>query len=96
VVLASEGYCLCGVDVAAPQQLRYGNKPLADTLQLMRPQLVESEVRLACRYSTGQACLGSRRLVWLAACKGSMSWCVLLPVGVNEASPVDATRLWVD
>lgn len=45
VVLACEGYCLCGVDVAAPQQLRYGNKPLLETLNLMRPQLTDSEVR---------------------------------------------------
>jgi hypothetical protein len=46
VVLACEGYCLCGVDVAAPHQLRYGTKPLLQTLNLMKPQLAESEVCL--------------------------------------------------
>jgi hypothetical protein len=45
VVLACEGHCLCGVDVAAPHQLRYGHKPLVETLNLMRQQLVEPEVR---------------------------------------------------
>lgn len=45
-MLACEGYCLCGVDVAAPHQLRYGTKPLAQTLNLMKTQLVDSEVLL--------------------------------------------------
>jgi hypothetical protein len=44
VVLACEGHCLCGVDVAAPQQLRVGTKPLLEVLELMRPQLTANEV----------------------------------------------------
>lgn len=49
VVLASEGSCLVGVDVAAPQQLRRGGstRPLLEVLGLMRKQLCDSEVRQA-------------------------------------------------
>ncbi len=46
VVLASEGHCLCGIDVAAPRHLRRGpQQPLATYLQSFRKQFTEHEVR---------------------------------------------------
>ena len=46
MVLASEGHCLCGVDVAAPQQLRRGpSQPMLDYLQSFRRQFTEHEAR---------------------------------------------------
>lgn len=46
VVLASEGHCLCGVDVAAPQQLRRGpQQPVLDYLKSFRKQFTAHEVR---------------------------------------------------
>eukprot|EP00775_Hariotina_reticulata_P013351 gene13351-13479_t len=44
-VLASESHCLCGVDVAAPHQLRRkgSSRPLLEQLSLMRSQLCSSE-----------------------------------------------------
>lgn len=54
-MLACEGYCLCGVDVAAPHQLRYGTKPLLQTIDLMRPQLVDSEVGRALQHQLAPA-----------------------------------------
>lgn len=45
VVLASEGHCLCGVDVAAPQQLRRGpQQPLLTYLESFRRQFTTYEV----------------------------------------------------
>jgi hypothetical protein len=49
VVLVSESHCLCGVDVAAPQQLRRGAHSLAEVVELMQPQLTPHEVRHATR-----------------------------------------------
>ncbi|KAF6252582.1 4'-phosphopantetheinyl transferase [Scenedesmus sp. NREL 46B-D3] len=45
VVLASEGRCLCGVDVAAPQQLRRhgSSRTLHDSIALLRDQLSARE-----------------------------------------------------
>ncbi|KAF8065883.1 Aasdhppt [Scenedesmus sp. PABB004] len=44
VVLAAEGRCLVGVDVAAPRQLRgRGGRGLAASLELMRAQLSDAE-----------------------------------------------------
>lgn len=60
VVLACEGFCLCGVDVAAPQQLRFGNKPLVELLTLMQPQLVATEVgrhMCLCVHAPSKLCL---------------------------------------
>ena len=46
MVLASEGNCLCGVDVAAPQHLRRGRQqPLLEDLQSFRKQFTAHEVR---------------------------------------------------
>lgn len=73
-MLACEGYCLCGADVAAPHQLRYGTKPLLQTLDLMRPQLVDSEVGL--NVSKEQQCsisFWSRSLLLGAAVGASLS-----------------------
>jgi hypothetical protein len=49
VVLASEGRCLCGVDVAAPQQLRRrgSTRTLQDSIALLKDQLSASEVSTA-------------------------------------------------
>jgi hypothetical protein len=46
VVLASEGRCLCGVDVAAPQQLRRrgSSRTLQDSIALLKDQMSASEV----------------------------------------------------
>ena len=46
MVLASEGHCLCGVDVAAPRQLRPGAQqpPLQQMLALQK-QFTAHEVR---------------------------------------------------
>lgn len=46
VVLASEGHCICGVDVAAPSQLRRpgSKRSLVDTIQLLKGQLSADEV----------------------------------------------------
>ncbi|WIA35519.1 hypothetical protein OEZ86_003946 [Tetradesmus obliquus] len=45
VVLAAEGRCLCGVDVAAPQQLRRrgSSRSLQDCIALLRDQLAPGE-----------------------------------------------------
>lgn len=44
VVLASEPLCVCGCDVAAPQQVRRrGGEPLADFLRSFRDQLTTAE-----------------------------------------------------
>jgi hypothetical protein len=53
VVLASEGHCLCGVDVAAPQQLRRrgSNRTLQDSIALLKDQLSVNEVCVAAAYS---------------------------------------------
>jgi hypothetical protein len=49
VVLASEGRCLCGVDVAAPQQLRRrgSSRTLQDSIALLKDQLSANEVSTA-------------------------------------------------
>lgn len=45
MVLASESHCICGVDVAAPHQLRRKDgAKLADTLRLFKNQLTSKEV----------------------------------------------------
>lgn len=57
VVLASEPVCLCGVDVAAPQQLRKKQgKSLRDFLSSFQDQLTQFEVM---RATTCQAQFGS-------------------------------------
>lgn len=65
MVLASEGHCLCGVDVAAPQQLRRGpQQPVLDYLQSFRKQFTAHEVRgrqprrCSCSMSCVRMCRG--------------------------------------
>jgi hypothetical protein len=57
VVLASEGHCLCGIDVAAQQQLRRrgSNRSLQDSIALLKDQLAAAEVSS----SSSIWCLGS-------------------------------------
>ena len=64
VVLASEGHCICGIDVAAPRHLRRGpQQPLDTYLQSFRKQFTEHEVvALTCEVaSTGRASRGLQR-----------------------------------
>ena len=58
VVLASEGHCLCGIDVAAPRHLRRSpQQPVATYLQSFRKQFTEREVAARASLPAPAPCL---------------------------------------